>query len=81
MAVNKTFVVGAAVVAVGAGALATGYYYCPWQAASALCAGDKERSGMLTESAFALRDYARLFVVLIVGGLALMAYASESATA
>jgi len=80
MTFNKTLVAGAAVAAVGVGSLAVCYYYCPWQAVAAWSAGDEERAGTLTEYAFSLRDYARLFAVLVIGGLALMAYASESAT-
>lgn len=81
MTVNKTFVAGAAVVALGAGALAVGTYYVPWQTAAAWAAGDEERAHMLADYGFSLMAYARLFAVMILGGLALMVYASELATA
>lgn len=79
MTVNKTLLIGVGVVTAGAGGLAIAYYYCPWQAAAAWSAGDEERAGMLTEYAFSLRDYGRLFAMLILAGLALMAYAGEPA--
>ena len=79
MAVNKTFVAGAAVVAVGAGALVVGTKYIPWQTATAWAAGDEERAHMLADYGFSLMAYARLFAVMILGGLTLMAYASELA--
>ena len=80
MTVNKTLVAGAAVAAAGAGALAVCYYYCPWQTATAWSSGDEDRAAMLAESAFSLRDYAYLFVLLILCGLVVMAYASKAPT-
>jgi hypothetical protein len=79
MTVNKTFVAGAAVAAVGAGALVVGTKYIPWQTAAAWAAGDDERAGMLAEYAFSLMECAWLFCALMIGGLALMASASPSA--
>lgn len=81
MTVSKTFVAGAAVVAVGAGALVIGTKYIPWQTAAAWAGGDEERAHMLADYGFSLMAYARLFAVMILGGLALMVYASEVATA
>ena len=76
---NKAVVAGAAVAVAGAGALAVGTYYVPWQTAAAWAAGDEERAGMLAGYAFSLMEYAQLFALMILGGLALMAYASGSA--
>jgi hypothetical protein len=78
--VNKAVVAGAAVAAVGAGALVIGTYYVPWQTAAAWASGDEERASMLADCAFSLCEYARLFALMILGGLALMAYASGPAT-
>lgn len=80
MAVNKTLVVGAAVVAVGGGALVIGARYIPWQTAAAWAAGDEERASMLADYAFSLKAYTWLFTLMLFGGLALMASAAESVT-
>ena len=74
MTVNRTQVVGgAAVLAVGAGALWVGYRYIPWQTAAAWAAGDEERAGKLADYAFSLKPYAWLFALMIFGGLTLLA--------
>lgn len=81
MTVNKTLVAGAGVAAIGVGAMAICYYYCPSQAAASWAAGDEERAGMMAEYAFSLKYYAEFFVVMILGGLVLMAAAAGSASA
>jgi hypothetical protein len=81
MTVNKTLVVGAAGVAVGAGALVIEDRYIPWQTAAAWAAGDEVRAGMLANYAFSLMEYTWVFVLLIFGGLALMASAAGPVTA
>lgn len=78
---NKAVVAGGVVAAAGAGALLIGTYYVPWQTAAAWASGDEERAGMLADCAFSLMHYARLFALMLLGGLALMAYASGPATA
>lgn len=78
---NKGVAVGAAVAPAGAGALAVGMYYVPWWAAAAWATGDEGRAGVLADCAFSLMEYSRLFALMILGGVALMAYASEPATA
>jgi hypothetical protein len=74
--VNKTLVVGAGLVVVGGGALVIGNRYIPWQTAAAWAIGDEERAGMLADYGFSLMEYASLFALMILGGLALMAYAA-----
>lgn len=76
MTVNKTLVVGAAAVTVGAGALVIGNRYIPWQTATAWAAGDDERAGVLADYAFSFMEYAWLFGLMIIGGLVLMASAA-----
>ena len=81
MTVNKGVAIGAGVALAGAGALAIGMYYVPWQTAAAWATGDEERAGVLADCAFSLMEHARLFALMILGGMALMAYASSTATA
>lgn len=81
MTVNRTLVVGAAVVTVGVGALVIEDRYIPWQTAAAWAAGDDERASMLANYAFSLMGYTWLFALMIFGGLALMASAAGPTTA
>jgi hypothetical protein len=79
--VNKTLVVATGLVVVGAGALVVGNHYIPWQTAAAWAAGDEERAAMLADYGFSLMEYASLFALMILSGLALMAYAAAPALA
>jgi hypothetical protein len=72
---NKTVVIGASAVTVGAGALIIGQYYLPRQTAAAWAAGDADRATTLADHMFSIMDYAAFFALMIFGGFALVASA------